>query len=141
MRDLAVNIFDRKSGLSSFAMKNISQATGINLLVAKVTKKILSSTFSTSLFTYYGLDLQNIPQYGIADNDISNINTFVSSSLQNILTSIQNNTSKTALSTEKLASLILFDLIYDKTNHQILLKITLTPVQGDSQTLLFPLGA
>jgi hypothetical protein len=141
MRDIAVNQFDKSTGLDSFSISNIYEATGINLLVAKVTKKILSSTFATTLFTYYGLDLQNIPQYGVGNNNIDSLNAVLSASLQNIVTSIQNNTSKNALNTEKLVSLSLSDLVYDNTTHQILIKLILNAASGDSQTLLFPLGA
>lgn len=140
MRDIAVNIYDRTTGLNRFAIENVYKATGINLLVAKVTKKILSSTFTTETYTYYGLDLQNIAQYGIGDNNIDSLNALISAGLQNIVTSIQNNTSSKALDTEKLSSLTLADLVYDNINNKVLIKLTLSPVQGDSQTLLFPIG-
>ena len=78
--------------------------------------------------------------YMIGNNNIDSLNAVLSASLQNIVTSIQNNTSRNALSTEKLTSLSLSDLIYDKINHQILIKLTLSAASGDTQTLLFPLG-
>lgn len=140
MRDISVSAINGQTGLADFAIANITQATGINALVAKVTKKLLSSSFATTLFTYYGLDLQSIPSYGISNTDVSAISAMLNSKLENITTSIQNNTSSKALATEKLASLNLTDLVLDNTNKQILVKITLNPVQGDSQVLLFPLG-
>ena len=141
MRDIDVSSFDKKTGLTTFAIANIHASTGIMLLMSKVSKKILSSTFATKIFTYYGLDLQQIPYYAISDHDIDTIKTMLSSNLQNITSSIQDNTSSNALPTERLASLDLEDLVYDSVNNKIYLKIRLTPVQGDSQSLLFPLDA
>ena len=140
MRDISIGIIDQKTGLATFAITNVAPVSGISLLVAKVTKKILSKSFSTNLFTYYGLDLQSIPYYGVGDNSIDTVHALLSSNLQNIATSIQNNTAKTATNAERLASLTLADVIYDKINHKIIAKISLTSVQGDTQTLLFPIG-
>lgn len=140
MREIETALLDPVTGLCTFALTNMRPVSGIKLLVAKVSKKILSSTFATSIFTYYGLDLQKIPYYAISNTDTDTIKTMLSASLENIAVSIQDNTSNLALATEQLASLTLQDLLYDSTNNQIVIKILITPVKGDSQSLLFPLA-
>ena len=52
---------------------------------------------------------------------------------------VRGNTASNAVSTEKLSSLILQDLVYDSTNNKINIQILITPMLGDSQSLLFPL--
>ena len=141
MRDCSVSLLDPKTGLASFSLANFSTVTGINLLIAQVTKMFYSSTFTTALFTYYGLDLQSIPLYNLGENSIDVIQSMLSSKLQNIVTAIQNNTPANALPTEQLSSLSLSGLIYDEIDNRVIITIVLTPVQGDSQTLLLPLGA
>ena len=96
---------------------------------------------ATGIFTYYGLDLQKIPYYNISDSDIGTLQTMLGTSLQNVAASIQENTSKNALPTEQLASLTLQNILYDSVNNLVTLQIQLYPVQGDPQSLLFPLAA
>ena len=141
MRDISISILDQNTGLAFFAASNIRPVSGIELLVAKVTKKILSSNLVTTLFTYYGLDLQQIPYRSLGSNSIDTLHSIISAGLQNIMSSIQKSTNKAALPTERLASLALTDLVYDNINNTVILQITLNPVVGSSQTLLFPLGA
>ena len=140
MRDISVSKLG-SNGLATFALADIALVSGLSLIVAKVTKKVLSKTFSTSLFSYYGLDLKNIPFTGISDKSIDVIRTILSSSLKNIETSIQDNTSKKALPTERLSSLSLEDIVYDPKNSQIFIKVKIYPIQGDSTSVLFPLDA
>ena len=141
MRDISVSIIDPMTGLASFALANINPASGIKLLAAKISKKMFSSTFATKLFTYYGLDLQSIPYTGISDKSVDLVRTLLSSNLQNIESSIKDNTSSKALPTERLLSLSLEDIVYDSTNHKVFVSIKIYPVQGDPQSLLFPLDA
>lgn len=139
MREIETGTFDSITGLTTFSLLNIKPVSGIRLLVAKVSKKIMSKTFATNIFKYYGLDLDSIPYYNISDSDIDTIKTMLSANLKNIEASIQNNTASNAVSTEKLSSLILQDLVYDSTNNKINIQILITPMLGDSQSLLFPL--
>ena len=141
MREIDVSIIDPSSGLATFSLLAMKRASGIKLLVAKVYKKLLSSSFATGIFTYYGLDLQKIPYYNISDSDIGTLQTMLGTSLQNVAASIQENTSKNALPTEQLASLTLQNILYDSVNNLVTLQIQLYPVQGDPQSLLFPLAA
>lgn len=140
MRDINVGKLDQY-GLASFALANIHPVSGIQLLVAKVSKKVFSSTFATKLFTYYGLDLASIPYTGISDKSVDLVKTLLSSNLKNIESSIQDNTSVNAFPTERLSSLSLESLVYDSENHKIFVSIKVYPVQGDPQSLLFPLDA
>ena len=140
MREIDVSIIDPSSGLATFSLLAMKRASGIKLLVAKVYKKLLSSSFATGIFTYYGLDLQKIPYYNISDSDIGTLQTMLGTSLQNVAASIQENTSKNALPTEQLASLTLQNILYDSVNNLVTLQIQLYPVQGDPQSLLFPLA-
>jgi len=139
LREIETGTFDSITGLTTFSLLNIKPVSGIRLLVAKVSKKIMSKTFATNIFKYYGLDLDSIPYYNISDSDIDTIKTMLSANLKNIEASIQNNTASNAVSTEKLSSLILQDLVYDSTNNKINIQILITPMLGDSQSLLFPL--
>ena len=141
MREIDVSIINPSSGLATFSLLAMKRASGIKLLVAKVYKKLLSSSFATGIFTYYGLDLQKIPYYNISDSDIGTLQTMLGTSLQNVAASIQENTSKNALPTEQLASLTLQNILYDSVNNLVTLQIQLYPVQGDPQSLLFPLAA
>jgi hypothetical protein len=139
MREIEVGSFDPITGYTTFAFENMQTVTGIRLLVAKIAKKVMSKTFATSIFTYYGLDLESIPYYSIADKDVDTIKTMLSAGLQNILASIQENTYKKAANTERLAGLTLQDLLYDSTTNKLNIQILIIPVEGDSQALLFPL--
>lgn len=141
MREIDVSIINPQSGLATFSLVAMKRATGINLLIAKVYKKLLSSSFATTIFTYFGLDLQKIPYYNISDTDLGTLQTILSTSLQNIASSIQENTSSKALPTEQLASLTLQNILYDSVNNLVTLQIQLYPVQGDPQSLLLPLAA
>jgi hypothetical protein len=141
LRDISVGLLDPVSGLSTFALANVKPVTGINLLAAKISKKIFSSTFATKLFTYYGLDLQQVPYTGLSDKSVDLVRTLLSSGLQNIESSIKDNTSSNALPTERLSSLSLEDIVYDSKNHKVFASIKIYPVQGDPQSLLFPLDA
>lgn len=140
MRDISVSTFN-STGLTKFSLLNITPVTGIKLLAAKITKKIFSSTFSTAFFSYYGLDLNSLTYRGISDQSVDSVRTLLSANLQNIESSIQDNTPKNALPTEKLSSLSLEDIVYDSSTHRVNIKIKIYPVQGDPQSLLFPLDA
>ena len=141
MREIDVSIINPQSGLATFSLVAMKQASGIKLLIAKVYKKLLSSSFTTPIFTYFGLDLQKIPYYNISDTDVSTLQTMLSTSLQNIASSIQENTATGALPTEQLASLTLQNILYDSVANLVTLQIQLYPVQGDPQSILLPLAA
>lgn len=138
MRDISVSKIDLY-GYSSFALANIQPVSGIKLLAAKITKKILSSSFSTSLFQYYGLDLDQLAYTNISDSTVNSIKVLISSKLKNIESSIQDNTLSSAPSEERLSSLSLEDIVYDNTSYKLYLKIKIYPVKGDAQSLIFPL--
>lgn len=137
MRDIQISKRDvSPNGLTSFSILNVTTATGVSILVEKVTKLIFTKTKSNYLFSYTGADVYQAGSYSADAQSLGQLRTVLSLAMRDIAKEIIQNTPAQAPQNEQLSQLSLVDLFFrtEKVNgisqHVLYMKVRVTPVSG-----------
>lgn len=143
MRDIQISKRDNPAGITAFSILNISTASGISILVEKVTKAIFNKTKSNSFFETVGTDIYQVGAFSADPNSLAQLRTIISLGLRDIAKNIIQNTPAQAPQSEQLSQLTLVDLFFRTQSlkgfmqHILYMKVRLYPVAGGSEYLTF----
>ena len=138
MRD--INITTRAAdGTATFSIKNIGTVEGMEILAHKVTKAILQQTKTTPVQNYIGADAFSLAHISCDSTTLNATKLQLTSVLKTITDQIIADTPSIAPNTARIQNIVLDDLFYNYSNHQLYLKIRIYPVAGQSQLLSFPI--
>ena len=113
MRDIQISKRDvNPQGLTSFSILNMKTATGVSILVEKVTKAIFSKTKTNSWFSYVGSDVYQAGGYSADPQSLVQLRTVLSLAIREVAQDIIQNTPPQANLGEQLSTLTLVDLFF-----------------------------